>query len=677
MRSELLMRVVALVALPVAAEPTLWVDANAKSGDADGSQAKPFATIAAGLKQAKPGTRVMVRGGVYRESVKIPGGAAGAPVTLMAEPGQRVILSGFEKIGGWQPHQAGVFVTTLDWKPDTLYVGCAAQPLAREPNEGWYLMEATGARTITDRQHLAKRADDLKGGSIQFHQKSGNVFFSFPIASLEAAAGTATLAGDNKWAKPQAGDRYLLKNRACLIDRPGEWAVEAQPDGKGCRLYFLPRAAADLQATQARRMERRVVLVDRVKHVRLEGLEVAGGADDGIDVSNAADVLVTRCLVHNNAGTGIHLDHTTDSTVSRCLVLHNMNGITTRSVRNLTIEENEVALNQMDGIDVAGDVSGRYGKPGAKPEEVTRDVTVRRNYVHHHTLWGHPDNFQLYRGVFGIRYIENLALGAGQGLMTEEVEGGELTGNVILSCAANLIIFGHGNSHNWTVRRNTLGFPGYGIFSFTGTNYTARENIYLGGFVVPPVYRGDYNFYGRELPVGPRWKKHKDMAAFVSAAGQEAHSAAGDPQMISVPIGHSAVDSLETCTAQTLVLRQPDSFKVGHHIEINWDGVVRRVTAVDGKQITFAPPLPVQAYSGSTLVANWGEATDFTLDTRLKPGSPAAKLAPDGGAVGSPLNVPAFRAGDFDGDGRRDLPALPADLQAGLPDPNNLSLPSF
>ena len=238
MKTKLLAMLLSLGA--ATAEQTIWVDGSAPTAGADGSQAKPFTTIGAGLKQAKAGTRVLVRGGVYRESVKVPGGAAGAPVTLMAEPGQRVILSGFEKIGGWQPHKAGVFVTTLDWKPDTLYVGFAAQPLAREPNEGWYQMAATGERTITDRKHLASRSDDLMGGSIQFHQRSGNVFFSFPITALDASAGTATLKSDNKWAKPQPGDRYMLKNRACLIDQPGEWAVEAQPDGKTCRLFFLP-----------------------------------------------------------------------------------------------------------------------------------------------------------------------------------------------------------------------------------------------------------------------------------------------------------------------------------------------------------------------------------------------------------------------------------------------------
>lgn len=656
---------------------SIHVDTTAAATDADGSDAKPFPSIAAGLKAAQPGDSVVVRAGTYRESVRLPSGEPGRPVTLTAAAGQRVIVSGFEPIRGWQPHKGGIFVTTLDWRPDTLYVGYTAQTLAREPNEGWYAMEAVAGRTITDKRNLSNRGDDLTGGSVQFHQRAGNVFFSFPIASLDAAAGAVTLDDGNKWAKPQPGDRYLLKNRAALIDRPGEWAIEAQPDGKSWQLFFRPGRAEDLRATQARRTDRRLVLADRVQHVRIEGLEVTGGTDDGIDVSNAGDVVISRCVVHNNGGAGIHLSHVARVTVSRCLALHNMNGITMRTAHEIIIEENEVALNQIDGIVVAGDVSGRYGKPGAKPEEITQDVIVRRNYVHHHTLWGHPDNFQLYRGVRNVRFIENLALGAGQGLMSEEVESGELTGNVILSCAANLVIFGHGNSHNWTIRNNTLGFPGYGIFSFTGTNYVAMDNLYLGAIVVPPVYQGDYNLYGGELPVGPRWKKHADLASFVQATGQEQHSVAGDPRLIGVPIGHSAIDDPAGCAVDTLVLRDPGSFSTGHYIEVNWDGVARQIATVAGKRITFAPPLPVRPYSGSTVVVNWGTRTNVLLDTRLRPDSPGTKVARNGGPVGATINVPAFRAGDFDGDGNRDLPALPGDVRAGLPDPNNLVLPSF
>ena len=95
----------------------------------------------------------------------------------------------------------------------------------------------------------------------------------------------------------------------------------------------------------------------------------------------------------------------------------------------------------------------------------------------------------------------------------------------------------------------------------------------------------------------------------------------------------------------------------------------------DGKKITFQPALPVAPNSDYVVIANWGKNKEFVLDTRLKPDSPAAKLA-NGQPVGSPINVPAYRAGDFDGDGGRDLPNLPDDVKAGLPDPNNLLLPT-
>jgi hypothetical protein len=63
------------------------------------------------------------------------------------------------------------------------------------------------------------------------------------------------------------------------------------------------------------------------------------------------------------------------------------------------------------------------------------------------------------------------------------------------------------------------------------------------------------------------------------------------------------------------------------------------------------------------------------LDLRPREGSPALKAGQDGRQVGCTLDIPAFQRGDFDADGRRDLPALPDDLRAAWPDPNALVLP--
>lgn len=638
----------------------ILVDAQAPDGG-DGSAAKPFKTISAGLKAAKPGDTVAVRAGTYREQISVPSGAEGAPLTLMAEPGQRVIVSGYEPVTGWQPFRDKIFVTTLDWKPGDLMVGYTPQPIAHEPNEGWYTVESAGADRLVDAKHLAGRKDDLAGGHAQIFQRKGTIFYSLPITAQDDAAGSIACKADKPFLEPAAGDSYVLKNRLSLIDMPGEWAAEAQPDGKTFKLYFWPPDPEALKNTQVPHAARRLVFINRAKNVHVEGLEVTGSQDHGIEVGSSEDITVTRCVVHHNGQSGIGLRGISHATISNCLILDNYNGLTLASARDSVVEENEIAYNLGDGVDIAGDVSGRYGKPDGKETDTTSGIVVRRNYIHHHGLWGHPDNLQLYRGVRDIKFEDNVALGGGQGLMTEEVDGAQLTGNVFLSSAAFLIIFGHGNSNDWTMRGNTFGLPGYGIYSFTGKQYQAYDNVYIGGVRTVPTYAGDNNLYSIRF----------DAKA---SPGQEAKSLSADPMFRNVPKAHAVIVFDPENTADTVKARNDVSaWKVGDNLEFNWDGIARNITAINGQKVTFAPALPAKPLSNFALMVNWGDKTNFTLDTRLLPGSPAEKL----GTIGSKIEIAAYQRGDFDGDGKRDLPDLPTDVKAGLPDPNHLIPPSF
>jgi hypothetical protein len=95
-------------------------------------------------------------------------------------------------------------------------------------------------------------------------------------------------------------------------------------------------------------------------------------------------------------------------------------------------------------------------------------------------------------------------------------------------------------------------------------------------------------------------------------------------------------------------------------VEINFDGKVRKVTEVTAEYIVINPALklvPLKPYT----VANWKTTSDFTLNLALKPGSPALKLA-GGKPAGSAINIKNYREGDFNGDGRRDLPEWPDDV---------------
>jgi len=96
-------------------------------------------------------------------------------------------------------------------------------------------------------------------------------------------------------------------------------------------------------------------------------------------------------------------------------------------------------------------------------------------------------------------------------------------------------------------------------------------------------------------------------------------------------------------------------------VEVNFDGVVRRVTSVEGAKITVRPGLAEKPTKG-WLLCNWGRSANLRLDLRLRADSPGARLSAAGGPVGSTIDIGAYQRGDFDSDGRRDLPDLPPEL---------------
>lgn len=69
----------------------IHVDATASGGD--GSKNAPYSTISEAIAEAQPGTDILIRAGVYRESIAVPrSGQAGAYIRLLGEEG--AILDG-------------------------------------------------------------------------------------------------------------------------------------------------------------------------------------------------------------------------------------------------------------------------------------------------------------------------------------------------------------------------------------------------------------------------------------------------------------------------------------------------------------------------------------------------------------------------------------------------------
>lgn len=658
---------------------------------------KALKTIGEALKGAQGGDVITVGAGVYREAVALNvSGTAEHPTVLRAAPGARVVISGFEEIKGWKDAGNGIYTATVEGPVSDLFVGLSAQPISRWPDPelpmrrlgstdkaAWTFKDAAGL----DAAALKAAAAAPKGLMAFLYFTSGNVFGTVPVKGLDLAGGNIELEKSGSVRRLKgAGDRYQLINHPSLIARAGEWAFESAGEGK-VTIHFKPKRAADLERTQYRKLGTRGLVRiggsgKKTEHVCLEGLEVCGSMGKGVEIGGASGVTVTRCIMHHNDGNGLGVrrcDHI--NIINNISLVNHATGIGIASSHDVLVEGNEIAFNAVDGLTVAGNITG---KPQGEPE--TFDVTVRRNYIHHHMLLSHPDNLQTYRGVHRLTLEDNVLLWGGQGIMTEETETAALRGSVVVGTAAIAVIFGHGNSNGWTVERSTVGLGGWGAFSFSGKDYRVHDSIVWEN---PMSHSGNveshHNLYYRAdaaAPIyivsKPKWKRFESVAEAAKATGQEQGSLRAEPKFRNAPAFQAPALWADENTRSYLKLRSADfgTFEKGDKIEINGDGVLRSVTEAEGETIKFEPELPARPFR-ETLVWNWKKAEKAELDLRVMEGSPALTAGEGGKAVGAQLDIAAFKRGEFGGDGKRAIPELPEDLKAALPDPNAVALPVY
>ena len=390
-----------------------------------------------------------------------------------------------------------------------------------------------------------------------------------------------------------------------------------------------------------------------VGYLSISGFTVNGGSGIGSMEKGGHHVRVTDCVI---IGGVIRLGDQSDCLVRHCVQTGAKgNGVSLSGCKNCIIEECEVFGNGADGIVVT------FSSDGCK---------VLRNYVHNHWNDDHPDGIQVYRTVTNFTVEGNLFFNSGQGFMLEETDGGVFRNNMVVGTHHSGMILGHNNSHNWTVEQNTFAYTGFKAFTYSGKGTVLRNNVILaGGDNMIVVQAGkdplvsDYNLY---------WKAN-ERSKLQTGEGQDAHSKFGDPKFRSAPaLGRLAAYFIDTWSDKEAAAKSStgklslggrpltESFKVGDMIEVNFDGRLRKVTEVIAETVAFEPPLDkMHQYPWETVV-NWKDRTAIAWDCRLADDSPGKKMGDRGQDVGSSVDMPAYMKGDFNGDGKRDLPAASA-----------------
>jgi hypothetical protein len=120
-----------------------YVSISGNDADSGTSPGRPFKSIGRAASIMKPGSRCLIRQGIYRETVKpLYTGLAGAPLTFEAYNGENVVISGADPVAGWTSGgiagKPNIFRAQMNWSlgryKDQLLVDGKMAWVARCPN---------------------------------------------------------------------------------------------------------------------------------------------------------------------------------------------------------------------------------------------------------------------------------------------------------------------------------------------------------------------------------------------------------------------------------------------------------------------------------------------------------------------------------------------------------------
>ena len=331
---------------------TYYVDAvNGNDGSA-GTVEAPWATVRKAVASLQPGDTVLVRGGVYRESITMNiNGTADQRITIQAYPNETPVLEGTRAITGWtqctanepglsvlgvgNPHYANIYraqftADSLDLENAMMLENGELLQMARFPDQSGIVFDKVSeyaslsdSRNWTQRNYLwdparlNKPSDYWNGAMIRiWSHAANNVVLRNTIADFDQSEGKITfetpLSADliNAGSSP---DAYSIVNHPHILDKPGEYYINPTPTNGQYTVYLWPRATDHLEQSVAISISGAGVyfIAGYGSYVTIDGFDIRGfagnkaGSAGGIICSHAtahAGTIIRNCRIYNNRG---------------------------------------------------------------------------------------------------------------------------------------------------------------------------------------------------------------------------------------------------------------------------------------------------------------------------------------------------------------------------------------
>lgn len=269
----------------------------AKTGDDMncGSKEEPFKTLAKAGEVAKAGDKVVIREGVYRETLTPKNdGTGGSPIVFESYPGERVVVSAADPVTDFVNN--GNFLSAqinnnLGVGRNQVYYKGEALAEARHPNgpiispwedkqlsplfpvKGDFKPDTANSLIVYSSTLLDQPINHWQGATFVSMHGYGWVLGTAKVSKSEPGKLTLTDTASNWWFESTSKDiwnfGYLTGHQACL-DAQGEWFMDGQ------ELLFIPPSDFDGEL-EVKSRQLTMDLSNR-KFVQIKGIEsFAGG----------------------------------------------------------------------------------------------------------------------------------------------------------------------------------------------------------------------------------------------------------------------------------------------------------------------------------------------------------------------------------------------------------------
>lgn len=384
---------------------TYYVAKNGSDGNS-GSSSSPYKTIGKAIGKAYGGDSVMIRSGVYRETVSLQrSGSSGSPITICGKKGEEIKIKGSDVVTGW--NSAGSNRWSKSWSSNSQQVFCDGkllQQIGKKSN--WHSVSFTDKNVL---EPVGTNENDMTEGSFYYSDSKKKMYIRLP--------------NDDD---PSNHEIEISVRSEALR---GNWKSHIQFFNVGF-YHNSASAHADLLITEG-------------SNWLMEDCKIMDGCFYGIGEVCKYSTF-RRCVISGHGNAGVSITGNSQSmhmTFDACTLMHNNSRnfwwswhagafkIIPR-FREFTVKNCYVAENNGPGIWF----DAGYG-----------NVTIENNVVLNNAGPGifYEISYPSSGDSFGAKIHNNLVVGSGrQGIYISAARGAEVTNNTVVNCWAGIVVHG-------------------------------------------------------------------------------------------------------------------------------------------------------------------------------------------------------------------------------------------